>query len=215
MTKADGTVIEGYFENGKKIKSGDQKTLNQLNKIINVFNIILPGDQSASDFFEEQKIYNPFIIRSSNGLFSGEAVNWPLTRKLFIECNNEDTYIKWTKPNITVFVQLKIYGGGDVLVIKPSWFNNDGDQLPGTKYFNLIKINTIHKIMNQAGNCETKTVDIYELQEITLQELNSMVPMGGKKYKTNKKGITKNRRKSKKRSRKSKKRRRKINIKNK
>jgi hypothetical protein len=230
LTDVDGTVYKGYFENGQYVNSGNQRTLNQLNEIIKVFDPLILGEQSASDFFDEQADFNPFIIRTLNGSFSGEAIDWPLTRKFFIECTDDApdrpqfSYKKWVKPNSNRFVKLLI-SGSPTLVIVPQWYIKNGNQLIGTKYFNLVEAGKIYKFMEEGLNAEKvpddwnfvgaehcsqlESIGIYELQEITLQELNSMVPMGGKKYKTNKKCITKNRRKSKKRSRKSKKRSRK------
>ena len=145
----------------------------------------------------------------------------------------QDGYDIWVKPNSKRFVKLNI-SGSPTLVIVPQWYIKNGNP-PGTKYFNCVKAGTIHKFMEEDLNAERlpagwegaehcaqeKPIGIYELKEITLQELNNLFPIGGKKGKSkttkhrskSRSRSKKHRRKSKKHKRKSRKHRRK-NINN-
>lgn len=183
------------------------KTLKELNEAIQVFNPLLPGYELASVFMEEQDDYQPFIVRSANGNFSGDTIKWPATSsggKEFIECKDStpsnwqgNNYGRWVKPNARNFIKINI-SGSVTLVIKPSWY--DRGVVPGTKYFHLVPMGTVHKFVSKvlasqnlppdfsvlgAEHCnQTGPVGIYMLQEITLEELNKMVPSGGKRTRT-------------------------------
>ena len=228
ITYSDGTFMEGNFvdceytdsntdsNTGENTKSGNQRTLDELNEIINVFNPLIPGEQSASEFFDEQEDYNPFIIRTPNGIFSGDAIDWPAATnagKIFVECLDNtpkrfqgNSYGQFVKPNAKRFVKMKVSGGLSFVIVPP-WYRNGNP--PGTKYFNLEKIGTVFKFMSEvvesqqlpadpefflgAEHCSQEgEVDIYELEQITLKKLNNMVTMGDAR------GITKKGKKGKK-----------------
>jgi hypothetical protein len=182
-----------------------RRSLDAINKIIQVFNPTLPGDELASEFLTEQEDYNPFIVRASNGQFSGDAIDWPSSSssgKEFIECKDNspsewqgNTYKKWIKPNARRFIKITILGS-PTLVIKPAWY--DTRLVPGTKYFRLVLEGNVKKFMSTvlssqnlpedfsalgADHCnQTGPVGVYVLQEIPLSELNTMIPAsGGKK----------------------------------
>jgi hypothetical protein len=74
---------------------GSQRSLEQINNTIRVFDIINQRDKSVHDFYidQEEDGYNPFIIRDPTGSFHGEATNWPYERE-FIECA-DDTPSAW------------------------------------------------------------------------------------------------------------------------
>jgi hypothetical protein len=179
-----------------------RRTLNEINQLIQVFNPIDNADQPANVFLEDQSDYQPFIIRISNGQFNGDAIDWPASSsvgKEFVECRDDapskwqaNNYKKWIKPNARRFIKMYVYGL--TLVIKPSWY--DSGIVPGTKYFHLVPAGTVNKFMSKtlsteqlpddfsalgADHCnQTSPVGTYELREITLEELNTMVPAGGR-----------------------------------
>ena len=188
------------------VAPGNQRTLDQLNNIIQVFDPILAGENvSATLFLQEQHDYNPFIVRSLNGNFHGNATNWPAgpSGKYWVECSDDApasfqglVYSRFIKPNGRRFVKILI-GGSPTLVITPPWYIIGNP--PGTRYFNLVPAGNILKFMSQvlasddqtfnvvgADHCnQTGPVGIYTLQEITLAELNNLAPIGGKKNKKN------------------------------
>jgi len=159
-------------------------------------------------------------------------------RKFFVECLDEtpenidvNDYKRYVKSDGRRFLKIQFSDNDVKFVIVPQWYRN-GEHPPGTKYFDLVKAGTIFKYMSEhvetpppqhnmienvfsrselgAANCKQKEEnDIYELQEITLNQLNSIqFPMGGKKNKKSKKHSRKSKkynRKGKKHSRKSKK----------
>lgn len=183
--------------------------LNELNSKIQVFNPLTPGDEPASQFFDEQSDYGPFIIRSENGKFNGDAAHWPATSaggKIFVECKDDapskwlgNAYGKWLKPGSREFVKI-IVSGSPTLVIKPDWY--DSGIVPGTKYFRLIPSGSVFKFMSKvlasqnlpedydalgAEHCnQTGPIGFYALQEIPLDELDKMVSSGGKNTRKNK-----------------------------
>ena len=187
----------------------NQRTLSQLNEIIQVFNPLLPGDESASEFLDGQDDYNPFIIRTQNGLFSGDAIDWPAVSssgKEFIECKDNapavwqgNTYRRWIKNNARKFIKINL-SGSPTLVIKPDWY--DRGSVPGTKYFKLVSAGNVTKFMSKvlssqnlpadfsalgADHCnQNGSIGVYVLQEITLDELNGMIPLGGSQNRKNK-----------------------------
>jgi len=129
------------------------KTLNEINELVQVFNPLLPGYESASVFMEEQHDYEPFIIRTENGNFSGEAIHWPAsssTGKDFVECRDDTpthwqgyTYGRWIKPNTRQFIKINISGGGLSLIVKPDWY--DAGVVPGTKYFHMVAAGNVYE----------------------------------------------------------------------
>jgi hypothetical protein len=242
LTYNNGKVRQGNFEDGKYLKPGQpsnlgtnrtQSNLDEINKKIRVFDQINSEQQSASIFFEKHISEKPFIIRSPNGLFSGDAIDRVDTSpggKFFAECSDDADEIK---EGARLFFKIKFIekiekkpGENDVIiydvkyVFVPEWFNDDKGTESGTKYLNLgtkyfklVEAGEIIKFMSVehhqdfslvglsrrdlgAEHCEQETKNpIYQLQEMTLAELNTMVSRGGKKYKKQK---TKHRRKSKK-----------------
>jgi hypothetical protein len=175
---------------------------------ISVFNPLIPGEELASTFFEEQEDYNPFIIKGPDGKYSGEAIDWPApssSGKDFVECIDEapsylqGSYRKWLKPNGRVFIKLTI-GGSIYMVEKPDWYSS-ARGVPGTRYFKLIELpNKVFKFMSKvlssgnlppgwnamgADHCnQTGPLGTYRLVEMTLDELRADVASGrGKKRK--------------------------------
>jgi hypothetical protein len=210
-------AIELSLENqGVVAAPRNQRNLNEINEIIQVFNVLEPGNESASKFLTEQEKDKPFIIRSQNGNFSGNAIDWPTNNvKEFIECKDDapsewqgqNTYRKWKKNNAREFIKVMI-SGSPTLIIKPDWY--DTKLVPGTKYFRLVSAGNVNKFMrkdlwtqklpinfNPLGteHCNQRgPVGTYILQEIPLNELNTMIPEGGRK---NRKSKSKNLRKIK------------------
>lgn len=218
---------------------GKQMNLSELNEIIEVFNTASGDLKLARVFFVENDENVPFIIRSLNGSFMGYAVHWQdvsSNGKFFVECLDdipenidENDYKKYVKSDGRRFLKIKFSDNDVKFVIVPQWYRN-GQHPPGTKYFELVKVGTIFKFMSEhvetpppqhniinnifsglgAERCEQKEEnDIYELREMTLDQLNSIqFPMGGKKNKKGKKHSRKSGKKykkSKKHGRKSKK----------
>jgi ankyrin repeat protein len=127
---------------------------------ISVFNPISPfgEEEPASTFFDEQKEFDPFIIRvqmtkkneSDEEVviykYSGEAIGWPASSssgKIFVECK-DDSPVSWRglsygdllKPNAREFIKMNVLGS-ICMVEKPEWYSSG---VPGTKYFNLVKL---------------------------------------------------------------------------
>ena len=155
--------------------------------------------------------------------------------KFFVECSDEtpenideNDYKRYVKSDGKRFLKIQFPNNDVKFVIVPQWYKNDIHP-PGTKYFDLVKAGTIFKFMSErvetpppqhneienvfssselgAANCKQNVVnDIYELREMTLDQLNSIqFTMGGKKNKKHSRKSKKQSRKSKKQSRKSKK----------
>lgn len=183
------------------------RNLDNLNNIIQVYDPLSTSEVSAIDFLNdnEDSDYSPFIIRGSNGKFSGDAINWPSSSssgKEFIECKDTtpsswqgNSYKQWIKTNARHFIKMFIFGS-PTLVIKPTWY--DRGIVPGTKYFNLIPGGKVFKFMSLvlasqnlpedftalgSDHCnQTGELGVYRLEEITLDELNTMIPRGGNPY---------------------------------
>jgi hypothetical protein len=195
------------------------KTLAQINETIQVFDPYNGTDVPVSQFLVEQSEegYKPFIVRASNGKFSGDAIGWA-TGKEYIECKDNtpsdwqgNTYGRWIKNNARRFIKINI-SGSPTLIVKPAWY--DTGLVPGTKYFSLVKQGTVNKFMSTvlssqnlpqdftalgAEHCNQipPPVGTYVLEPISLSELNTIVntiPAGGKK---NRKSKSKNLRKIK------------------
>lgn len=206
--------VELLRDRGSSAAPTPGRTLTQLNNIIQVFDPVMGDDVSASEFFKEQDDYNPFIIRAQNGTFHGNAIDWPASSnagKFYVECKDDtpggflgNVYGRYTKPDGRRFVKLDV-AGSKTFVLIPSWYRNGNP--PGIKYFQLVPAGNIFKFMSEvvesqriptddpefflgAEHCaQTGPVGIYELQEITLQQLNQMIPIGGKKNIKNKSRI--------------------------
>ena len=168
LTYNNGKVRQGNFEDGKYLKPGQpsnsgtnrtQSNLDEINRKIRVFDQINSEQQSASDFFEEHTSKKPFIIRSSNGLFCGDAIDRQDTSvggKFFVECldeppenveeNNDSQLIK---PEARRFFKIKFSEKDGVkFVIVPQWYN---DNQSGTNYFNLVESGTKYFNLVEAG----------------------------------------------------------------
>ena len=180
------------------------KTLDQINEIIQIRDIVLYEDVSVSEFFDNHESKKPFIIKSDNtNTFSGDAILWhsPTGATELIECKDETpsgwlgfSYKdKWIKKNARRFIRVNV-SGSPTLVIKPDWY--DKKIVPGTKYFNLVKQGTVSKFMTTylstldaypegregynamgAEHCSQlpPPLGVYVLQPISLGELNTIV----------------------------------------
>ena len=124
---------------------------------------------------------------------------------VFVECLDDtllefhgNNYRKFVKPNAKRFVKMNT-NGAISFVIVPQWYRNGNP--PGTKYFNLVEAGKVLKFMSEVvesqqlpddpqffrgtEHCaQEEPIGIYELKEITLQELNNLFPIGGKKGKS-------------------------------
>jgi hypothetical protein len=103
------------------------------------------GDVTATEFFEENNEKYPYIIRNSQGLYTGAALDWAAPSSSgneFIECAddtpvswNGNSYSRYIKPNARKFIKI-IISGTPTMVVKPDWY--DSKQIPGTKFFQLV-----------------------------------------------------------------------------
>jgi hypothetical protein len=173
---------------------------------INVFDPINVEEVSISKFFEENKDYNPFIVRNQSGIFTGDAIDWPASSssgKEFIECTDDtptswqgNSYSNYIKPNGRRFIKINI-GGSPTMIVKPNWYNLKA--VPGTKIFNLVPSGKVFKFMSKplaiqelpedftalgADHCnQSAELGAYTLQEIKIEDLNNLInsqSIGGK-----------------------------------
>jgi len=167
---------------------------------ISVFNPLMFDEEPASTFFEEQKEYDPFIIRGFNGKYNGEAIGWPASSssgKMFLECKDNApvswqgfTYSKWLKPNGRKFIKMNI-AGSIFMVETPEWYSSG---VPGTRYFKLVKLpDKVYKFVSSvlasdkpppgweaigADHCNQTMSDKDEMAKMTPEEIKNAVSIG-------------------------------------
>jgi surface protein len=232
----DMFLLSGISKENKPFlkKDEDKKKMESLLNKIDVFNILLPGDEPAAEFLKDNEMYQPFIVRNSAGLYTGDAIGWPApssSGKEFIECK-DDTPVSWEgnsygqyiKPNARTFIKVMI-SGSPTMVIKPYWYFHG--VVPGTNFFQLVDTNVpVFKFMTTvlasqnlpsdfsavgSDHCnQTSPVGVYQLEPISLEELANYVTTSGGKIKTRKIRKTRKTKKTKK-IRKTKKNRKRTN----
>jgi hypothetical protein len=125
---------------------------------IKVYDFISGDDISPSDFFEEHKDNNPFILVSmiennQKKLYSGNAIGWDKGNNESVECK-DDTPVGWQgnryekhyiKPGGRRFIKAYL-GGAPIMLLKPSWF--DSGKVPGDKFFTLVSAEPVFKYMS-------------------------------------------------------------------
>ena len=216
-------IMSNKFYTVKPAPTIDNNIMREINSTLNVFNPLIPGDVKASVFFEENEDYEPFIIRTPQGLFSGNAIDWPVASssgKYFVECKDNtpsgwegNSYGRYIKPDGRTFIKMGI-GGTLSLVEKPYWY--DTGSVPGTKYFHLVKSDNVTKFMTSVLAEQTLPEDFtalgtdhcnqtgpsgtYKLVEISQDELSDYAKKGGKRQrKTNRRYKRRNTKKHSKR----------------
>jgi len=235
-------VIKEPEPEQEPLSEEDLLKLKELMDTIKVFDILSYENISATQFIEENKDSNPFIIRNSVGQYDGDAIDWPApssSGKEFIECLDatpvswqSNSYKQFIKPGGRKFIKINI-SGSPTMVVKPNWY--DSGKIPGTKFFQIVATNQpVFKFMttvlsNQnlpedytalgSDHCnQTSPIGTYTLEPITVEQLSSYVTSGGKRRKrlTKKRNLVKKKKtknKNKKNSKKKMKNR--ISVKNK
>ena len=184
--------------------------LQQLMNNIKVFDIIMGDDVTATEFFDENNGKQPYIIKNSQGLFTGAALGWPAPSSSgneYIECSddtpvvwNGNSYSKYIKPNARKFIKI-IISGSPTMVVKPDWY--DSKQIPGTKFFQLVDTKEkVFKFMTTvlasqnlpsdftalgSDHCnQTSPLGTYKLEPITIEQLKQYATNFGGKNKRKK-----------------------------
>ena len=214
-------------------KTTPNRTLDELGSIILVDDIISQETKTITEFFEDNKDYNPFVlvdkVRENPETYSGNAIDWDIGNKEFIECL-DDAPVKWQGNAYQRYIKppeaggrrfIKVFlNGASIFILKPDWY--DSQVIPGNRFFKVIKASPVFKYMNLimangkvdgdynamgANHCNQKSSqDTYSLVEVSLSELNDMVPRAGgtkrgrysKRRKQSKKKYSKRRKQSKK-----------------
>ena len=177
--------------------------LRNLTDNIQVSDIVLGDDVSASQFMEQHSDYNPFIVRNRAGIYTGSAIKWPAPSSSgneFIECDDNtpsgwlgNSYKRYVKPDAKLFIKM-IVSGSPTMVEKPDWYDNgwhDSAYIPGTKIFQLVKSGEVNKFMTtvlESGNLpadftalgtdhcnQTSPIGAYRLEPISIDELSKYV----------------------------------------
>jgi hypothetical protein len=199
------------------------RTLEELGSIILVDDIISQETKTITDFFEDNKDYNPFVlvdkVRENPETYSGNAIGWDIGNKEFVEClddapvtwrgNAYQRYIKPPEAGGRRFIKVFL-NGASVFILKPDWY--DSGVVPGNHFFSVIKALPVFKYMNLimangevdenynamgANHCNQKSPqETYSLVELSLTKLNDMVPRAGG---TKRRRYSKRRKQSKKR----------------
>jgi len=207
-------------------KAVKNKTLEELNHIIHVFDMINQDTITAKEFFEYHEEYHPFIIvdkvRENPTTYSINAIDWDFGNKEFVECVDNapsswqgNSYARLIKPGGRRFVKVFLNGAG-VMISKPDWY--DYKIIPGTGYFKLIHAEPVFLYMTLdlaeqniapnfnslgADHCnQTKPQQTYRLVELSLEELNDIVPLAGgykRRKQSKRRKYTKRRKQSKRR----------------
>jgi len=134
-----------------------------------------------------------------------------------------NAYQRFIKPGGRRFIKVFL-NGASVFILKPDWY--DSKIVPGNRFFRVIKAEPVFKYMNLtmangevhgnydargANHCNQKSPqETYSLVEISLEELNNMVPSAGgtkRRKQSKRRKQTKRKRKQTKRKRKQTKRR--------
>ena len=213
LTDAILTDVIGYNPNQNQEEIPNEPISPELQELMNnikVFDIIMYDDVSATEFFEENNGKQPYIIRNSQGLYTGAALGWPAPSSSgneFIECAddtpaswNGNSYSRYIKPNARKFIKI-IISGSPTMVIKPDWY--DSKQIPGTKFFQLVDTGEpVFKFMTTvlasqnlpsdftalgSDHCnQTSPIGTYKLEPITIEELNQYATTVGGKNKRKK-----------------------------
>ena len=182
-------------------------TIITLKNLILVDDIISQETKPVTDFFEDNKDYNPFIlvdkVRENPETYSGNAIDWDIGNKEFIECiDSTDTrwlgrnaykrYIKPPEAGGRRFIKVFL-NGASIFILKPDWY--DSHVVPGNRFFRVIKAEPLFKYMSLdlatqtfsddftevgANHCnQTSRQETYSLVAVSLKELNDMVPRAG------------------------------------
>lgn len=182
-------------------------TIITLKELILVDDIISQEKKTVTNFFQDNKDYNPFIIvdkvRENPETYSGNAIDWDIGNKEFIECiDSTDTqwlgrykykqYIKPPKAGGRRFIKVFL-NGASIFILKPDWY--DSHVVPGNRFFRVIKAEPLFKYMSLdlatqtfsdgftevgANHCnQTSRQETYSLVAVSLKELNDMVPRAG------------------------------------
>ena len=207
----------------KTTPNSSNRTLEELGSIILVDDIISQETKTITDFFEDNKDYNPFVlvdkVRENPETYSGNAIGWDIGNKEFVEClddapvtwrgNAYQRYIKPPEAGGRRFIKVFL-NGASIFILKPDWY--DSGVVPGNHFFSVIKALPVFKYMNLimangevdenynamgANHCNQKSPqETYSLVELSLTKLNGMVPRAGG---TKRRRYSKRRKQSKKR----------------
>jgi hypothetical protein len=111
-------VIKEPEPEQEPLSEEDLLKLKELMDTIKVFDILSYENISATQFIEENKDSNPFIIRNSVGQYDGDAIDWPApssSGKEFIECLDatpvswqSNSYKQFIKPGGRKFIKINI-----------------------------------------------------------------------------------------------------------
>jgi hypothetical protein len=188
-------------------KISPNRTLEELSSIISVNDIISQETKTITEFFEDNKVYNPFVlvdkVRENSVTYSGNAIDWDIGNKEYVECiddaptewwgqNAYKQYIKPPEAGGRRFIKVFL-NGASIFILKPDWY--DSGVVPGNHFFRVIKALPVFKYMSLdlatqnvapgfstlgANHCnQNSPQETYSLVELSLTKLNGMVPRGG------------------------------------